>query len=369
MHIAVIGASNSISAVGNVIERSGREYGLSGSRILENYYAGLLDGYKVNPVIADPYNPAEVLAKLNAAKLFSIGDMHVLKTADAYMIDGTFGGTAASRTFDPHSVGRKRLRPTMMNFLNTTVMEFAGLYKKKVIVTESATLSRIRGNYLSGHYKTLLPKYYRMGANSWIAGLGRWCNSHSVGEQRLEAFIRNNSAYGLTNIYGHKWLNNKSGFVLLIASLEHDPTHAYSSVEEHVLSTIRELRKHTDRKIVLKPHPESEVSFDNIAHTEKVNLLNKSAHLTEAAKGCYCAVMDDSTSLFQLINLGIPCITSKLSFGAELGNCSISAVENLAYPPSDQMLEWYKRMACTEFINMEFGGPEILKYVRELLDG
>lgn len=369
MHIAVIGASNAISAMGNVIERSGRAYGLSRSRILENYYAGLLDGYKVNPTIADPYNPVEVLAKLGAAKLFSIGDMHVLKTADAYMIDGTFGGTAASRTFDPYSVGKKRLRPTMMNFLNTTVVELAGFYKKKVIVTESATLSRIRGNYLSGHYKALLPKYYRMGADSWIGGRGRWCNPDSDGEQRLEAFISDNASYGLTNIYGHKWLNSKNGFVLLIASLEHDPTHAYSSVEAHVLDTIRELRKHTDRKIVLKPHPESEINFEDIARAEKVDLLNKSVHLTKAARGCYCAAMDDSTSLFQLINLGIPCITSKLSFGAELGNCAISAVEDLAYPSSDQVLQWYKRMACTEFMNMEFGGLEILKYVRELLDG
>ena len=368
MHIAIIGASNSISAISHVIDRFGESYGLSKSRILEKYYEGLLDGYKVNPAIADPYNLAEVQAKLNNARLFSIQDMHVLKTADIYMIDGTFGGTAHSRTFCPTNLDRKRIRPTMMNFMNTTVVELAGLYGKRVIVTESATLSRIRGNYLAKHYKRLVPKYYRMGMGSWIGGLASWCKPVKD-DPRLERFLDDNTAYSITNIRSHKWSNHKDGFVLLIASLEHDPTHTYTCVSTYVLETIKEIKKHTNRKIVLKPHPESEVDFSDIANQEKVTLLDKSVHLIDAVKGCYCAVMDDSTSLFQLVNLGIPCITSRLSFGAHLGNCDISGIEDLNYPASKYMLEWYRQMAFTEFRHEEFGKQETLKYVRELIDG
>ena len=41
MHIAIIGASNSISAMSHVIDKFGESYGLSKSRILEKYYEGL----------------------------------------------------------------------------------------------------------------------------------------------------------------------------------------------------------------------------------------------------------------------------------------------------------------------------------------
>ena len=132
----------------------------------------------------------------------------------------------------------------MMNFMNTTVVELAGLYGKKVIVTESATLSRIRGNYLSKHYKRLVPKYYRMGMGSWIGGLASWCKPVKD-DPRLDRFLDDNVAYSVTNIHSHKWLNNKDGFVLLIASLEHDPTHAYTCVSTYVLDTIKEIKKHT----------------------------------------------------------------------------------------------------------------------------
>lgn len=97
--------------------------------------------------------------------------------------------------------------------------------------------------------------------------------------------------------------------------------------------------------------------------------MPKSARLIDVSNGCYCAVMDDSTSLFELVNYGIPCVTSRLSFGASLGNCSISEIEILNYPSSQEMLEWYRNMACTEFMHAEFGSPGILKYLMELIDG
>lgn len=368
MHIAVVGASNAISALGGVIKRHGHEHGLTVSIVLDRYYASLLSGYKVNPALANPSDSREVLAKLGNARLFSIRDMHILKSADAYLIDGTFGGTAVSRTFDPLSLEGRQLRPTMMNFMNTTVVELAGLYGKKVLVTESATLSRIRGNYLRGHYKLLVPKYYRMGLGGWVAGRASWCRPWP-GEDRLGTFISDNSAYSMANIHGHRWKNAKGGFVLVVAALEHDPTHSYSSVEEHVAGAVRLIRAHTNRRIVIKPHPNSKVDFSPIAAAGKATLIAPSVHLTRAARGCYCAVMDDSTSLFQLVNLGIPCITSEMSFGARLGNTSIENLERLKYPGPEEMLEWHRDMACTEFRHEEFGDPGILKYVKELLDG
>lgn len=368
MNIALIGASNTIGALNSTIANFGADLGLTGSLILDKYYLGLLEGYKINPSKVDPKDSEAVLGLLRDAKLFSIGDMHALKQADVYVIDGTFGSLAASRVFNPSSISENRLRPTMMNFLNTTVVELANLYQKRLIVTESATLSRLRRNYTNNHYKKLSPKYYRMGAESWIGGLGRWCKP-IVGEDRLEVFVTQNSGFNMDNIYRHEWRNCAKGFILLIASLEHDPTHAYTSVEEYVAETIHNLRKHTSRRILLKPHPESSIDFKKVSREEKVELLPKSARLADVSKGCYCAVMDDSTSLFELVNYGIPCVTSRLSFGASLGNCSISEIEILNYPSSQEMLEWYRNMACTEFMHAEFGSPGILKYLMELIDG
>ena len=139
MHIAAIGSSNTVGALRGVIQRFGSEQGLTVSLVLDKYYDSLLNGYKVNPSIADPDNPSDILAKLSSTKLLSIGDMHSLMSADAYIIDGTFGGKAYSRTFDPYTLNNKRIRPIMMNIMNTLTADLARIYGKKVIVDRKST--------------------------------------------------------------------------------------------------------------------------------------------------------------------------------------------------------------------------------------
>jgi len=78
-------------------------------------------------------------------------------------------------------------------------------------------------------------------------------------------------------------------------------------------------------------------------------------------------VLGESTSIFQLINLGIPCITSKYNFGVELENTNIDKIEDLYYAKPEEVLEWYKMVSYTEFTLQEFDSDKIFPYIKELI--
>ena len=72
--------------------------------------------------------------------------------------------------------------------------------------------------------------------------------------------------------------------------------------------------------------------------------------------------------MFELINLGIPCVCSLSSFAAPLGNTNLSNVDNLYYASSEEVLKWYQDMAYTEFSDLELYRADMCKYIRELID-
>ena len=80
-------------------------------------------------------------------------------------------------------------------------------------------------------------------------------------------------------------------------------------------------------------------------------------------------MLDSSTSIFELTELGIPTITTEHSFGVGLGNTDLRKIEKLNYAKSDEVLKWYKQMASTEFLLSEFNNEEfILPRIMELLN-
>ena len=76
------------------------------------------------------------------------------------------------------------------------------------MVTESATLSRIKCNHIDTWYKSTGPRYYRMSLGHWTYGKGKWCQVKD--DSRLNNLIALTKQFHqdikLDNIYNHQSL-------------------------------------------------------------------------------------------------------------------------------------------------------------------
>ena len=292
--------------------------------------------------------------------LLSIKDLYEIQNADVALFFGTWGSTFDKRQWHPQNNLRRQAWLENINTFFTNVLDS---YDKKYIVFETGSLCRIR-SAITGttHWKDETPYYYRMGLNHWTYGRGKFCKPK---EDRLEKFITENPKVKkhLSNqFYNHQWKNNNDGFIVICPGLENDPTST-KPAEQFVQDSYNEIRKYTDRPIKVKPHPKSSIDYSNYEKIpDTTNFKNLSGKM-------YCAVLDNSTSIFELTFLGIPCFTSSANFGYKLGNSDLSKINDINYNTPEQMKEWYNEMAHTEFTLDEIGNDKILKKIEELIDG
>ena len=321
----------------------------------------------------DPEEFAEVKASLASGTLFTIEDMYWLKKADAYCVHTAFGATAPDRVFSPDMPNNFNTKTIVKEMLNTTAEDMAKFYNKKLIVLETGTLSRLRANTcnVAGvNYLGHNPKYERIGLDSWVYNKATWCKPR--GFERVDALIaqcdKTQHYKPITNIYNHKWKNDENGFIVIIGGLEGDPSHSHLSIEDFIIDSYTKIREVSKRKIVFRPHPFSELKLTDLLLKLGIEIFRGSPTLVQAAPKMYCAVIDNSTSVFELINLGIPCMCTPSSFAYPLRNSNLSMIEELYYASPDEVLEWYKEMSYTEFTTAEMSSKVICEYIRELID-
>ena len=348
LKIVSLGTSNAISAIEHAIKHWGKRENLSLHRVFKYPVSG---------------------------KLLSEEDVVRIINCDAYLVDGTWGSTSPKRqkykTVDIEKDKDGKVidfnRFAWMEYVNLHASRLAKKYRKPLLVTESATLSRIKCNYIDTWYKKTGPRYYRMGLNNWTYGKTKWCKPENL--QRLNNMIQLTQRYNpeityIDNIYNHQWKNNKDGAVLIVPGLEHDPTSSIP-VSEFIKTSVEKVRKATTRKILVKPHPHSKIVIQDLV--KDVEVVSKDISLNSIIDKVYCGVLGESTSIFQLINLGIPCITSQYNFGVELKNTNIDKIEDLYYATPKELLDWYKMVSYTEFTIQEFDSPLIFPYIKELI--
>jgi len=300
---------------------------------------------------------------INLADVNCFGYEHFwhMKTCDFFLNNGTFGSNHPKRQWLPNADNHKM---AVMNHRNEMVNMFARHFNKKIIHLESATLSRMKCNYINRFYKEIAPRFYRMGLNHWVFSKTKWCKPIEGRLVKNLRLIEDENNFRFTNVFEHKWKNNKDGYILILPGLEDDPTSSIP-VDEFVAQTVHWIKQVTDRKIVVKAHPHSKLTYDNL----DVEVMTGNSKIVDLAKDVYCAILDSSTSIFELTELGIPTITTQHSFGVGLGNTDYTKVENLHYASSEEVLNWYEQMASTEFLMSEFSNEEfILPRIMELLD-
>jgi len=288
-------------------------------------------------------------------------DLWNIQTSDAIVIFGTWGSVDQNRIW--HPTDNKR-RQAWLNNVNGFFTNLAKSYGIKIIVIETGTLCRSRVAFIGGHWKEKSPRYYRMGLNHWTYGLAKFINPK--GRKERVAKFRNsfrNKEFE-NQVDNFEWKNNKEGKIVILTGLENDPTSTML-IPDFVKSSVNEIRKHTDRTIALKPHPSSEYIPDKELGLE---IIKKEISLKDISSDMYCAVLDNSTSIFELIFLGIPTFTQKHSFGYNLGNNDLSKINNIHYATREVINDWIVEMSWTEFTEQEYASAVMPGYVKELLD-
>jgi len=307
----------------------------------------------------------DIPIQYNDNKVINMKDLYYINNCDVVLFFGTFGSKHPKRQWQPDTQNR---RQAWLETINSFISKYCKYINKKIIVFETGTLCRIRQS-ISGtsHWKDEKPYYYRMGLNHWTYGKAKFANPK---KDILKKYFINNPNYESLlskQFYNHQWKNNKDGYILICPGLENDPT-ATKPIDQFVEETYNEIRKYTNRKIIVKPHPHTRIDFSKYEtiHNKLEPGWNKLSFKNLADK-IYCAVLDNSTSIFELTFLGIPCFTNKANFGYKLKNNNLSNIENIHYCTPEEMKEWYNEMAHTEFTLNEIGTNEHLEIIKEML--
>lgn len=299
--------------------------------------------------------------------LFDETDFHKLKNSDAIVTFGTWGSNHPSRQWNQENASRNK--QGLKDLVNQFAEKMAKGFDKPHIVTETGTYSRLRANYAFPTSKGR-PRYYRMGLNHWVYGKAQWLDKKYFDFDRHTQFKDQFEInYEVSVPRTHAWQNNttKNGKIFIIPGLEHDPTSTVRP-DLWVKETINELRNHTKRKIVIKSHPLSGIDFVGIADEYQSVSVAKPGRLQDFYDQMYCAVIDNSTSVFELVDYGIPVFCDRFSFGAGLGNIDLSHINKIKYASESQYTNWEVAMSHTEFSVSEWNSPEIYTYIKKLIN-
>lgn len=272
--------------------------------------------------------------------------MDYFHDADAIVLNGTWGSSLRKQLHIPQNFSyggisntklHYRLRSAVLDVLNTYWVDLARKHDKKIVVFESRTISRAEDNYRKTDHKANV----RISLDSWVYEYGKWLTPNDFDTRRSTNAQR---------LYNHSWNINENGSIYIFTGLEIDPTSTMP-ISKFLEDSIKTIRKNTDRRIKIKIHPASKMLKDYQYLTKKyknVQFLSSQQKFNEFYEDMYCAVINNSTSIFELVDAGIPTYCAKENFGRDLKNTDLNTINSPYLASKQEVLRWANDMSCTE---------------------
>ena len=286
--------------------------------------------------------------------------------SDAIVLNGTWGNSLRKelhipKDFDYGTIGNTYLcykqRSAVLDVLNSHWVDLAKKHNKKIVVFESRTLSRAENNYRETDHKM----HVRVSLDSWVYGEGKWLQSEDFDTVRKIDAER---------LYNHSWNINEEGSIYIFTGLETDPTSTMP-INKFLESSIKIIRKNTNRRIKIKIHPASKMinSYQYLTKKYKnIKFVDIKRDFKELYEDMYCAVINNSTSILELIDAGIPVYCSEVNFGKDLKNIDLNTINNPHLVSKEEILNWVNKMSCTELPYSYFKNDEVLYYTEALIE-
>jgi len=171
---------------------------------------------------------------------------------------------------------------------------------------------------------------YRVGLNHYMRGLSDFKNKNSSPDRFNSMGI---------DIKGWR---NQGDHVLVIGQNWNDASLFGISLELWIINTVRMLLKNTDRKIVVRDHPENkgllkDIVNDIFGYTKQV-IYDTNIDIKDSLNNAHCTVSYTSGSSIDSALAGVPVITcSEYNFLWPISSHSLEDVENPKLGERDQL--------------------------------
>ena len=194
-------------------------------------------------------------------------------------------------------------------------------HRGKLIIFETPLLNR-----------TLIEEHdsYRVGLNHYMRGLSDFKNKNSKPDRFNSMGI---------DIKGWR---NQGDHVLVIGQNWNDASLFGISLELWIINTVRMLLKNTDRKIVVRDHPQNkgllkDIINDKFDYTKQV-IYDTNIDIKDSLLNAHCTVSYTSGSSIDSALAGVPVITcSEYNFLWPISSHSLEDVENPKLGERDQL--------------------------------
>jgi hypothetical protein len=133
------------------------------------------------------------------------------------------------------------------------------------------------------------------------------------------------------------------------------------SFTEWVSLTLNNIRAHTDRKIIYKPHPMNNQAAPLVTNSE----VAKSDRLGDYLSNCWCAVASASNGAVDCIMGGIPVVTDdKMSMVHEISSHSLEEIES---PKTPDLTQWLHDISYAQWSIEELMSGKTWEYIKHKL--
>lgn len=148
----------------------------------------------------------------------------------------------------------------------------------------------------------------------------------------------------------HPWRASGSKIVICLQRSDSQQWHAMPDMRSWVRDTIHEIRKYTDRPIVIRPHPRQRV--DLVGLDAEIDLPKQIMHTYDdfdfprTLSDAWAVVCWSSNPGWQSILAGVPAFVGPDSLAGPMGTWDFSCIENPIMPDRQQ---WLNDLAYCEW--------------------
>lgn len=157
--------------------------------------------------------------------------------------------------------------------------------------------------------------------------------------------------YDVFKLKDQSW-KKQGDYILITTQNENSFAWKEGNMVVWVENLIKEIKKHTDRKILLRPHPRFEISSNlvEINHPKKIGNYDET-DLKDIINKSHCVINYNSNPGIDSVLSGTPLFCHESSLSYDVSNkFNFHNIENLEYPNKDK---WIPFISHTEWLQEE----------------
>ena len=142
---------------------------------------------------------------------------------------------------------------------------------------------------------------------------------------------------------------NGSNIVIAMQRQDSEQWHGQPLIHWWLESTVAEIRKHSDRPVVIRPHPRSGCNIPSGCLIDRPQ-FNAGSYddfdFDRVLESAHCVVNWNSGPGSQAVIAGVPAFVGPSSLASPIANWDLSQIEN---PPRSERSVWLEQLAHTEW--------------------